>query len=172
MKNINIKNLFDKSWKKQALWEKRGNNFKNWFKQNLYLLKYIDDNPNLFNEEYLKQFKRLMVGYLGIGCQKGFSAGLKSVAACIKGTPTTPDHWAGMTAVGDLVNQEYKKTGYDVDQMVNEWLYENLYLWGTIEVAQWEHHKDNIIQNQHSIEEKNELKHYINFSGLKEPAVK
>lgn len=172
MKKSNIRDLFDKSGIKQALWKKNESKFKEWFRQSLCLLKYMGENPNNFSKEYLKQFGRLMIGYMGIGCQNGFATGLKSVEACVKGTKTTPDHWAGMTEVGNRVHQDLKKTGYNVDLMVNEWLNENLCLWGTIKVSEWEHRKENIIRNQHTLEEKNELKHYINFSGLKEPAVK
>jgi hypothetical protein len=172
MNNINIRDLFDKSGIKQALWKKKESKFKEWFRQSLCLLKYMDESPNNFSKEYLKQFERLMVGYWGIGIQEGFRTGLKSVAACVKGTKTSPDHWAGVTMVGNRVHEEFKKCGYEIDYMVNEWLYENLCFWGTIQVSEWEHRPENIIRNQHSLEEKNELKHYINFSGLKEPAVK
>jgi len=61
----------------------------------------------------------------------------------------------------------FKKSGYDIDWMLNEWLYDNLHLWATIKVTKEEHKKENIIRNGHTLEEKNKLKHYINFSGLK-----
>ena len=164
---MNIKELFSKIGRKKLLWDKHEVKFKKWFKSNLILLKTMDENPSDFDDDYKdKAFYRLMVGYYGVGFGDGFTSGLMSVAASIKEVLTTKDHWAGMTEVGHHVHDVFKKSGYDMDWMLNEWLYQNLHLWATIKVTREEHKKENIIRNQHSLEEKNELKHYINFSGL------
>ena len=50
--------------------------------------------------------------------------------------------------------------------MVNEWLYDNLWLWMTIKVSKEEHKKENIERNSHTLNEKKELKHYKNISSV------
>ena len=61
-------------------------------------------------------------------------------------------------------HQEFEKHNFDIDYMVDTWLYENLWLWITIKVARNEHHVDNINRNQHTLDEKKEFKHYVNVS--------
>ncbi len=163
---MDIKKLFNLRGRKKILWKKDEIKFKKWLKANLNQLKYMDDNSDIYFEKYYKEFYRLMIGYYGVGYGNGFVSGLTSVDASIKGTPTTPDHWAGATKVGEYVHKVFKESGYNIDWMLNDWLYDNLHLWATIKVTKKEHHKDNIIQNQHTLEEKNQLKHYVNFSGL------
>jgi len=65
-----------------------------------------------------------------------------------------------------VIHQEFEKNNFDIDYMVNEWLYNNLWLWQTIKVTTEEHKKDNIIRNEHSIEDKLLLKHYKKVSNL------
>jgi len=164
---MDIQKLFNTNGRKKYLWKKDEVKFKKWFKSNLILLKTMDENSNDFEDDYKdKAFYRLMVGYYGVGYGNGFSSGLVSIEASKGNKKTTLDHWAGMTEVGRYVHEVFKKSGYNMDWMINEWLYDNLHLWGTIKVTKEEHHKDNIIQNKHTLQEKNELKHYKNFSGL------
>ncbi len=164
---MDIQKLFNTKGRKKYLWEKNEIKFKQWLKANLSTLKNMDDNPDIYSEKYYKEFYRLMIGYYGVGYGNGFSSGLLSNDASVKGTPTTTDHWAGASKVGEYVHMIFKKSGYDIDWMLNEWLYDNLHLWATIKVTKEEHKKENIIRNGHTLEEKNKLKHYINFSGLK-----
>jgi|TARA_B110000971_G_scaffold28109_1_gene25187 hypothetical protein len=166
--NMNIKNLFSTQGKKDILWKKNEVKLKKWFKSNLILLRTMDENSSDFDNDYKdRAFYRLMVGYYGVGYGNGFSSGLASNNASVGNIKTTLDHWAGMTEVGRYVHEVFKKSEYNIDWMLNEWLYDNLHLWATIKVTKEEHKKENIIRNNHSLEEKNELKHYINFSGLK-----
>ena len=166
--NMDIQKLFKTKGRKQDLWKKDEVKFKKWLKSNLILLKVMDENPTDFDMNYKdKAFYRLMIGYYGVGYGNGFSSGLLSNDASVKGIPTTTDHWAGASKVGEYVHMIFKKSGYDIDWMLNEWLYDNLHLWATIKVTKEEHKKENIIRNGHTLEEKNKLKHYINFSGLK-----
>jgi len=165
---MNIKNLFSTQGKKDILWKKNEVKLKKWFKSNLILLRTMDENSSDFDNDYKdRAFYRLMVGYYGVGYGNGFSSGLASNNASGGNIKATLDHWAGMTEVGRYVHEVFKKSEYNIDWMLNEWLYDNLHLWATIKVTKEEHKKENIIRNNHSLEEKNELKHYINFSGLK-----
>ena len=54
----------------------------------------------------------------------------------------------------------------NIDFMVNEWLYDNLYLWLTIRVSRVEHNSKNIIKNRNSIHEKRKMLHYKSVSEL------
>ncbi len=164
---MNIKELFNRKTRDKR-WSKNGESYKKFFRQNLALLKFQDENPDLFFDmEYLeKVFYRLNLGYLGVGKTNGITSGLISRDASVKGSKTTPDHVFGMMEVGRYVHQALKDCNYDIDWMVDTWLFDNLYLWCTIKVTRQEHQKDNIIQNQHTIQEKNELQHYTQFSGL------
>lgn len=78
----------------------------------------------------------------------------------------TLNHLFGPTEVGEYVIKEYIKSGHDKEYMVNEWLYENLYLWMTVKVTRQEQSKDSIIQDEHTIEEKRNWKHYQGVSEL------
>ena len=51
--------------------------------------------------------------------------------------------------------------------MVKEWLFENLYLWGTVKVTKEEHKSKNILRNSnHTIEQKSNFEHYVNVSKM------
>ena len=163
---MDIQKLFNTKGRKNYIWKKNEVKLKKCLKSNLILLRTMDENSSDFDMEQYKPFYRLMIGYYGVGFGSGFSSGLVSNDASVKGTPTTTDHWAGASKVGEYVHMIFKKSKYNIDWMLNEWLYDNLHLWATIKVTKEEHHKDNIIQNKHTLQEKNELKHYKNFSGL------
>jgi len=53
-----------------------------------------------------------------------------------------------------------------MEYMLNEWLFENLYLWMTVKVSKEEHKFSNIIKNKNSIEEKRKMMHYKSVSEL------
>jgi hypothetical protein len=108
------------------------------------------------------------IGYDGIGSGvSGITSGIKTEEAkSLASNKTTADHLIGTVQIGKYVHSEFEKSGFDIDYMVNTWLYENLWLWMSIRVSKKEHHKDNILRNVNSIEEKLSLKHYINVSEL------
>ena len=119
------------------------------------------------NEKELNQLVyRLVLGYFGVGRQAGLTSGLVSEDANAKGIKKTADHLLGTTQIGKFIHEEFEKNNCDINYMVNEWLYENLWLWQTIKVTTEEHRKDNIIRNEHSIEDKLLLKHYKKVSNL------
>lgn len=154
--NTNIKNKY---------WSSNKDLYKKWFKKQLkHLLIEIEDNTN---EEDLKAFMyRLGLGYWGIGKQNGISSGLRTKQSYFG--KTIKDHVFGTVEIGKYIHQEFEKHNRDINYMVEEWLYENLWLWITIKVSKNEHKKENIERNLHTIEEKKELKHYKNVSELVE----
>ena len=166
---MNVRELFNKG-RKNDIWERHHKKFKKWFKSNLILLKTMDENPNHFDDDFKESsFYRLNLGYYGVGFGNGFASGLESIdASKSKSSETTRDHWNGAKNTGKEVVKAFRESKYNIDWMVNEWLYDNIHLWATIKVTKEEHKKENIIRNQHTLEEKNELKHYAKFSGLKQ----
>ena len=84
----------------------------------------------------------------------------------------TNDHIIGATTVGEYVHHMLKLNKYRIDWMVDEWLYDNLYLWATIKVTKEEHKKENIIRGDASndvrklVDSKMNLKHYKNVSNI------
>jgi len=150
---------------REKLWEKNGESYKRWFGLTLTMTKSAIDFGA--NEKELNQLVyRLVLGYFGVGRQGGLTSGLVSEDASVKGVKKTADHLLGTTQIGNFIHQEFEKNNFDIDYMVNEWLYDNLWLWQTIKVTTEEHKKDNIIRNEHSIEDKLLLKHYKKVSNL------
>jgi len=107
---------------------------------------------------------RLGLGYYGIGRQSGIKSGIITEEA--KKKPNTDDHVFGVVEIGNFIHQEFTKNNLNLEYMVEEWLYNHLWLWMTIKVSKEEHKKDNIIRNEHSLEEKKLLKHYKKVSNL------
>jgi hypothetical protein len=152
--------------KRDSYWNSNGEKCKELFNRTLQhlLLEIKLTNNNVSNNYY-----RLAIGYdLGIGVgTSGINSGIKSKEAkSLPSNKTTADHLIGTVQIGKYVHSEFEKSGFDIDYMVNTWLYENLWLWMSIRVSKKEHHKDNILRNVNSIEEKLSLKHYINVSEL------
>jgi len=148
------------------LWEKNGKDYKETFHIALGAIKSaVDDNAS---EKLLNQMMdRLVIGYYGIGKQGGLTSGIETKATLnLKYNQYTRDHLFGATEIGKHIRKVFEENNWDRNYMVNAWLYENLWLWMTINVTKTEHKKDNIIRNQHTIEEKLELKHYINISEI------
>ena len=94
------------------------------------------------------------------GLQFEASAGLSS-------NKTVGDHLIGTLTIGEHVHDILKKSNYNIDWMVDTWLYDNLFLWAKIKVTKEEHRKDNILRNSnHTIEQKLNLEHYKKVSTL------
>lgn len=149
--------------KRQLHWNKNGHTFKRWFKKQLnHLLVEIECEST---EGELNFFMyRLGFGYWGIGKQSGLQSGLmtkKSIES-----PSVHDHVFGSVEIGKYIHQEFITNNYDINYMVNHWLYENLWLWMTIKVSKEEHKKENIIRGLHTIDDKKTLKHYNNVSKI------
>ena len=156
--------------KREKIWRKDEVSMKMSFRFKLTLLEMIDKMPEsvAIPEKYLEgEFYRLSLGYRGIGKNSGFASGVRSKASIgIPSNETTNDHLIGTTEVGRYIHEVLKKSDYDIEWMVNTWLYEHLFLWATIKVTKNEHRKENVIRNQHTIEQKLNLEHYKNVSDL------
>lgn len=149
---------------REKYWSKNEEKYKRWFKKQLkHLLVEIEEEST---EKELASFMwRLGLGYWGVGTQKGIPSGIYT-ESCKNTKKCTEDHVFGVVEIGKYVHKKFKESDYNIDYMVNEWLYDNLYLWMTIKVSKEEHKKDNIIRNDHTIEEKKEFKHYKNVSSF------
>ena len=150
---------------RERLWKKNAEEYKRWFGRQIRTLK--NDVDAGANEKELAQFTyRLALGYFGVGKQGGLTSGLVTEDTMINGIKKTADHLLGTTQIGKFIHEECEKNNWNFDYMVNVWLYENLWLWMTIKVTTEEHRSDNIIRNEHSIEDKLLLKHYKKVSRL------
>ena len=123
------------------------------------------------------------IGYDGIGTgTTGIKSGI-ATAKAIEEKKHTDDHLLGAVEIGRRLHKDlieaFQLFGHDMDEvisrpdfayceetnqvikhMVDNWLYDNLWLWLSIRVSKNEHSNQNIARNQHSIEEKLQLKHY------------
>ena len=148
---------------REKYWGKNNAEYKKWFRKQLkHLLIEIEDGVS---EKDMSSFiYRLGLGYWGIGKQSGIPSGIKTKASTENSN--TDDHLFGTVEIGKYIHSEFEKFGLDIDYMVEEWLYKNLWLWMTIKVSKEEHKKENIERNIHGIKEKLELKHYKNVRSL------
>ena len=144
-------------------WQRNQESYKKWFKKQLkHLLLEIEEGST--DKELNSFMYRLGLGYYGIGKQSGIPSGI--ITEDSKKNPSTDDHVFGVVEIGKYIHQEFEKSNYDLNYMVNEWLYENLWLWMTIKVSKIEHKKENIIRNGHTIEDKKLFKHYKKVSNF------
>lgn len=150
--------------RRDILWKKKSNNIKQIFREKLEVLEFKDNRNH--GEQGMKSFEQVGIGYNGLGTQ--FMSGVQSEASVgLSSDKTVSDHLIGTTTIGKHVHDILKKSDYNIDWMVDIWLYDNLFLWAKIKVTKEEHRKDNILRNSnHTIEQKLNLKHYINVSKL------
>lgn len=160
---MDFKRTFNEK-RRDIIWNKRGNKIKTIFRENLEILKFKDDRKH--SDKSIRLFEQVGIGYDGLGTQ--FVSGIKSEASIgLSSKDTVNDHLIGTKKIGKIVHDELKKSNYDIDLMVEEWLFENLFLWATIKVTKTEHHKDNILRSSsHTTAQKLNLEHYINVSRL------
>ena len=159
--------------RRERVW-KEEDKLKHYFRANLHILKYFDENPQIFSDDFVKKgFYKNGIGYRGVGKGDGFSSGLYSTATVgLPSSMCTNDHIVGATIVGEYVHEMLKENNYQIDWMVNKWLYDNLYLWATIKVTKEEHKKDNIIRGgdksnvSNLVNDKLNLKHNKNVSDI------
>ena len=155
--------------KRDAYWAANEAKCKSIFRRALkhLLLEIEETKENDFDR--WNNYYRLGIGYdLGIGVgTTGITSGIKSTEARqLTSKQTTADHLIGTVQIGKYVHSEFEKNEFDIEYMTETWLYENLWLWMSIRVSKKEHHKDNILRNVNTIEEKLALKHYENVSEL------
>ena len=111
----------------------------------------------------LAGWRRLTMGYRGIGFCDGIPPRLKTKEV-MPNVSTSKDHVIGTTLCGEIVEDLLEKNDYDFKYLIDNWLYDNLYLWGTIMVTKEQHKAKNILRNTNSLEEKIMLKHYKNIN--------
>ena len=132
-------------------------------------LKAINNDDNGVCENQLRGWLRLSMGYRGIGFNNGVYSDLKTKQTLNKTRKEfTFDHVVGTTLCGETVKKIIEQNNFDIKYLLNNWLFDNLYLWGTLKVTKEQHKKDNIIRNNHSLIEKLNLDHYksINLGDL------
>ena len=135
------------------------------FKSNLRTALSMYDLAKDCHEQYLS-WRKNQVGYNGIGKTGGINSGLQSTAAInLKSKKYTMDHLVGVVKVGTTF-EELLKEGNSPDWIVENCLYDNLYMWGTIKVSSKEHKRENINRNVHNLEDKMNFKHYKNVSEI------
>jgi hypothetical protein len=152
------------SRKRDAIWKLRGKEIKIIFRENLEVLEFKDKRKHC--EKSIKSFEQVGIGYNGLGTQ--FKSGIQSEASKgLSSNKTVNDHLIGAAKIGEYVHNQLKNSNYDIDWMVDTWVYEHLFLWATVKLTKKEHHKDNVLRNSnHTIEQKLNLEHYKNVSNL------
>ena len=88
----------------------------------------------------------------------------KAILFAHPATEITFDHVIGATLCGEVVKEVIQTSNYNHSYLINNWLFDNLYLWGTIKVTKKQHNKNNILRNKNSLTEKNNLDHYKNIT--------
>jgi hypothetical protein len=157
---------------RDEVWNKHHQSFTKYFFYALTHLKQIDDYyipNNLLPPKVLEsRIYRLELGYHGIGKSGGIPSKIMSKeSSLLKPKDRVNDHVLGATEIGKYIHDKFKKQNCNIDWMVKNWLFENLYLWGTVKVTKEEHNPKNIFRNSdHTIEQKSNFEHYVNVSQL------
>ncbi len=171
IKKIDVVDHFNKNVSPK-LWKKNEIQYKAIFRMQLKVLKlYIDEKKLHVDaktwERIMRSFVyRLTIGYFGIGTPAGLSSGVITKATTVKGAKSTNDHLFGAVAIGKKIHDEFVKSNFDIEYMVEEWLSSNLFLWMTLKITIKEHSKDCVIRDGNTIEEKMNLLHYQSVSEL------
>ena len=156
-----FKELFNEK-RRDVIW-KRKETIKTTFKEALEVLEFKDKKGH--SPKSIGTFEQVEIGYNGLGTQ--FLSGVQSKASIgLDAKKTVADHLIGTKLIGKHVHEVLKKSNYKIDWMVDEWLYENLYLWAKIKITKEEHHKDNVLRNKNTLKEKLNLEHYKQVSEL------
>tara|TARA_Y100000310_G_scaffold138858_1_gene137991 strand:+ start:1456 stop:2028 length:573 start_codon:yes stop_codon:yes gene_type:complete len=190
---MNFKEYFD-IYRKDDVLEKYGFHMKDTFTKTLNCeitgiqMGYYELNHPQYNRTWVYSRYRDTIGYDGIGRgTAGILSGVRTEAidlmyknngnrwTGIKPNPVH-DHLFSATGIGEIVIDEFIKNDLNVPYMVNVWLPENLFLWGTVRVTKEEHNKSNILQGTcaqlgMTIEQRINFKHYVNTSKIVYPTV-
>jgi hypothetical protein len=152
--------------KRDSVWEKNKEKWKVHFRLQLKVLKLFIDNQA--DEKHLVSFAyRLGLGYWGVGKQGGIPSGVYSLNALTQeNSKKTNDHFIGAKLIGKTVHEAFEACNFSEDQMVENWLYENIWLWATVSVTQEEHQSGNISKSVDNLEMKKRMEHYVNVSPL------
>ena len=159
--NKNFKTMFNKSVK-DFYWK---NNYKEII-DNFYAVckGYIINAPH----EYMRNWIKNTAGYNGIGAGNGIQSRYQTkVSSTLKGTEYTHDHLVGATQVGKIIEEFILSKEWKNKKIREKWIYDHLYLWGTIKVSKKEHQEKNIGRGpKYSVANRILFKHYINVSSI------
>ena len=161
---IDVKKYFN-DFRRDHYWNENKEKYQRYFYRKLIDLKNAIDLNTPEADLKLDSYRGL--GYMGIGTQGGLSLAIRTEKS-IEKREKLGDHVIGTVEIGRHIHKECEKNNWDYDYMVNTWLYENLWIWSTIQVSKCEHKNENIKIDANSIDEKRFLKHYINVSDLYE----
>ena len=159
---MNYKTIFDKALPHNFK-SRNKKKMEGIFEDAVHILKAIHSIPKGCEITTIKGWRRLTMGYRGIG----FCDGIKPfhrTKEVIPGIKISNDHVIGTTLCGEIIEDLIVKENYNFKYLIDNWLYDNLYLWGRIKVTKDQHHKDNILRNVGTLEEKIMLKHYKNIN--------
>lgn len=148
--------LFNKC-KRDSLWNRKGERMRRRFK--MQLMKYKPIMNGEFTDDEIMRVAQSDIGYNGIGVNE-YSKIISEYAYNNPNESRTKDHYFGTTSIAEFVLESFRENDFDVDYMVNEWLYEHLYLWALIRITRKEHKQDNLARNEHTFDEKLEGLHY------------
>ena len=132
-------------------------------------LRAINNDDNGVCDNHLRGWLRLTMGYRGIGFNNGVYSKLRTKQTLNKTNKEISfDHVVGTTLCGETVKKIIEQNNFNIKYLVKNWLFDHLYLWGTLKVTREQHKRDNIIRNNHTLLEKLNLNHYksINLDDL------
>ncbi len=157
---MNFKEQFNQNIK-DYYWKNKRNLISQNFYSASHQFKAIMDDANGPCEYQLKGWRKNTMGYRGVGHSSGLYSKLRSKSSInLSVKEYVFDHVVGATLCGKTVEDKIKETDYQIKYLIDNWLFDNLYLWGTIKVSKIEHKKDNILRNKNTLSEKINFEHY------------
>ena len=165
---MNFKEQFNQNIK-DFYWKKRKEKIVKNFYSACMQFKAIMEDENGICEYQLTGWRKNTMGYRGIGHSSGLYSKLRSKSTLeLSNTDCVFDHVVGATLCGATVEEKIKEVNYNIQKLIDEWIFDNLYLWGTIKVSKIEHKKDNILRNKNTLDQKINFEHYkiISVSDL------
>ena len=161
---MNFVELFN-SQKKDELYSDHKDRIISNFQSAVLQLQAIQNDKYEICQNQLRGWLRLTMGYRGIGFNNGVYSKIKTKQTISKkSSEITFDHVVGTTLCGETVKKVIEEQNFNITYLIDEWLFDNMYLWGTIKVTKEQHKKENILRNKHLLSEKLNLDHYKNIS--------
>lgn len=180
MSNTSIKTfseIFYESARSKEIWTDHSEDMKEALKGKLKVMKYLLTSPDLTDDYREREWdvdRRHIWGYNIFNSNKATDSRLMTEDCAqyiIQGSnvskfKVTFDHFYGTTEVAEMLRRSFEDSNYDIESIVNEWLPKNYHLFLKWRVTRKEHHKDNIVRAEHTIEEKDNFKHLIKVSSI------
>jgi len=147
--------LFNKL-KRDDVWDNRGERIRRRFRMQLERLKAV---VGKYSDEEIMKVIQSDIGYNGLGSQF-YSRVISQEALNNPDQLMSKDHYFGAMTIAEVVLKSFKESELDIDYMVDEWLYEHLYLWATVKITRVQHKADNLPRHVHTYEQKLNDEHY------------